>query len=422
MLGFASIIWPRAALVVFMFAASTLPTANRFEDMVAQYGVYFFEYYYVGLGLYVIMHLKNAMNIENFIFYISAVLYCLFVYTISIAFYDGGIDKYILRDLRYIFAIAFPILLLAQVDSVKPVSLGLLTMISLAAGAANVGMVFLIFVGVLKFDNSYYEVANNYRYFGLGTYLNAIFFISAIVNYRIFNRNTNWIVFYSAIFLSFAGVMISGYRMMVVAVVGALVVSSVRSVPKAVASFVLGIIAIIFFIQLAYYFEVSRITDALESEALLEQLGTRFYPAEVYLNDISLFHALFGYGFGTTFYIPWFIYQGLDYLHNQIDTTYITAFVKFGAMSIFYIICLLMMISQNHKGQGRVALIVFVAIYMITIPLLGHASFSVAIAYSAWLGLTLARCEQQQHVPKRRSISPAPTRVVVNRRVDGRGI
>jgi len=95
-----------------------------------------------------------------------------------------------------------------------------------------------------------------------------------------------------------------------------------------------------------------RINDGLSSEGLAVQLTTRFSPALDLIRNMNPMHYFVGLGAGTPFEIPWFEYRGLDDKNSNIDSAYLTYFVKYGVIGLYLLFVFTTSITHHLKNPG----------------------------------------------------------------------
>lgn len=123
---------------------------------------------------------------------------------------------------------------------------------------------------------------------------------------------------------------------------------------------------------LAFIFEIDRIKSTFEISRLSFYIFSRFYPAIEHIRNMDYYQLIFGKGIGTTFNIPWFYYrvaENIDPILNNIDSTYLTFYVKYGIFAIFIIIVYLTSIIRLLPLKTKLAFIITTLIMYITFAL-----------------------------------------------------
>jgi hypothetical protein len=402
-LGFFTLAKRRAALVIFFMLAGALPTARAFGDAVLKNQIFFFESFFVGALIAVLVKF-DQFRVPKAVKFAMLVLGLVLFYTLISGLFINHIDKYALRDLRLSLSLILPSVLLILVYNSQAISLKTIGWIAIFSGAGNTFLVVLLRLGYIHVGNDYYDVENNFRYSGLGTYLDVIYLIVCLQNSKVFVREAGRLNVYLGIALSGAGMLVAGYRMLILAVILGLLAGSANSMKKLLVNAGLGAVAASSFIAYSLYFDVGRVTQASNLGSIWDQLMTRYSPAMDYLNNLTILTTIFGFGYGTTFFIGWFDYQGLDSYLNNIDTTYVTMFVKMGMLSSIYIVAFVWLFVSGHKRSTGISLVAFLLVYMITVAVTYHATFSVAIGYCAACAITLRRLEMQKQAALRTAI------------------
>ena len=321
-----------------------MPTSNQFMSFTSFNGVYFYDYFFMFISVYYFFVLFESKiilkkNIYNIIIGLSI-----------LAFYSGlafvnsvALDKYLLRDIRPFITLFYAFILTSLIN--KEI-LNIKNLIYVLIGVFMFKIVFflLMFLG-FAFNDVYYQ-QNIYRYFDATTFISCLFII-----FHMFNRDK--ILQYSSkfslnllILLSIIIVLISNLRILFFALLLIyFIASNINFFKKIVAS----IIFLTLFIASSYLMQSDRVLTSNSKEIVAVQLASRFGPALVKINEMSIHNYITGLGLGTYFEIPWFEYRGLDTKLNTIDSTYLTLFVKYGLFSLLIIILFFRLLLFNSS-------------------------------------------------------------------------
>jgi hypothetical protein len=111
-----------------------------------------------------------------------------------------------------------------------------------------------------------------------------------------------------------------------------------------------------------------RFLSLLSFDNLVKLLSVRYSPLfALYEGDVTYFDYLFGFGLGTTFYIPWFSYRdGVDPFSPFIDNFYLTIFAKFGVIGMVLIMLFLLRIASVVLKGFRLNVLFFIVFLMYT--------------------------------------------------------
>jgi hypothetical protein len=374
--------WQSTSLSVklALIMISLVPSSMAFEGLISESGIYIYDIYLLAFLPVFLEKKKLSIIFNNRLTRRAAlVIIILTVYFLIAILDNSGVNKYILRDARLILLLIYCIICLKFCS--LNFSQSLINKIIIAFNFFHLIAYFLFTNGVLGFKNEYYE-NNSFRYFGLATYLASIYFIIATLTRQWSNKNDNKL-FYLAYSLCLITILIAGYRMLIVAVLFAVLIGEKITIKRLTLISILSFLLAYSFIQYSIANNVTRVTENLSFEGVVGQFMIRFEPSFVYFQNINFTNILFGYGFGSTFYIPWFEYQGLDTFHNVVDSTYITLFVKFGLFSIFYLYIFFKLITVKFSKRLSRALVVFFLISMVTFPLVYHGTLSIVILFLA---------------------------------------
>lgn len=368
------------SLKLALLIISIVPSSMAFEGLISMSGIYIYDIYLLAFLPVFLRKSKLSILLHNKLTRRALlVIGMLLIYFFIAIIVNGGIDKYVLRDLRLILLLVYCIIAF-KFYSVS-FSQNQVNAFIVFFNICHLGTYFLFSSGVLGFKNEYYE-NNSFRYFGLATYVSSIYFIIATVTKQWIYKHGNRL-FYIAYSLCIITILIAGYRMLIVAILLAILSGEKISFKRLTLFSVLSFFLIFGFIQYSINNNVTRVTEHLSISGITDQFLIRFEPSLIYFNNINFVNVLFGYGFGTTFYIPWFEYQGLDTLHNMVDSTFITLFIKFGLFGLIYIYVFFKLITVKFPSKLSRSLIVFFLISMVTFPLVYHGTLSVVVLYLA---------------------------------------
>jgi hypothetical protein len=374
--------WQSTSLSVklALIMISIVPSSMAFEGLISESGIYIYDIYLLAFLPFLLDKKKLSIIFNNPLTRRTAlVILVLLVYFLIAVLANNGINKYILRDARLILLLLYCIICLKFYF--LSFSQSEINKIVIAFNVFHLISYFLFTSGALGFKNEYYE-NNSFRYFGLATYIASIYFIIATLTRQWSNKNDNKF-FYLAYSLCLITILIAGYRMLLVAVLFAILFGEKITIKRLTLVSVLSFLLGYSFIQYSIANNVTRVTENLSLDGIIGQFMIRFEPSFVYFENINFVNVLFGYGFGSTFYIPWFEYQGLDTFHNVVDSTYITLFVKFGLFSIFYLYIFFKLITVKFSKRLSRALMIFFLISMVTFPLVYHGTLSIVVLFLA---------------------------------------
>ncbi len=363
----------RKSLKIFLILSCVIPSSFAFETQVSVLGIYFFEHFYwVALPVSAIFIVKKGIPKKLKVVAIAILIY--FAYVLSAIYLYNGEPKYLIRDIRPLITLAAPLLLICLFRKIT-LSPSEIDKIIVISSTATIATYLTILLGILSFSNAFYDEENRYRYFGICTYLCCAYVISAFTNPATNKTNLRRL----AIALSLVVVLISGYRVFIIAVLLSVVMSNIKNPVTFIKAAFLSIAMLFTGVQIAINLGIERITSALSLSGILTQLTTRFSPAMAHINNYEFSNYIFGSGLGTTFLIPWFDYQNLDTRNNTVDSTYITLYVKIGIFSIIYVLALLRLASYDAPDRAKTASLIFCGIIMLTFPIAYHPALAIYI-------------------------------------------
>jgi len=239
-------------------------------------------------------------------------------------------------------------------------------MIVAAGCLSNIIVFTLVTLGYVGVDDLYYS-ANAYRYFDATSYISAIYLIITYGNWNYCKISPlqKAVVHVTAV-LCILTVVASGMRILVIGLSAAVLFSGELNIQRALSSLFIVTVLIVGFLFTSYALQIERITDYLSLSRIIEQIVVRFGPALNPISSMGANEVFVGQGIATTFEIPWFAYRGLDTVHNTIDSTYLTFFVKYGIASIGVIYTFVHMFTVNANKNTRTGLIVLISALFLT--------------------------------------------------------
>ena len=181
---------------------------------------------------------------------------------------------------------------------------------------------------------------------------------------------------------SFICLFIANSRFIFVSVFAAVIIHQYTKPARMIGVILLGSVVLLAFIGISNMIGADRINDALSSEGLAVQLTTRFSPALDLIRNMNPMHYFVGLGAGTPFEIPWFEYRGLDDKNSNIDSAYLTYFVKYGVIGLYLLFVFTTSITHHLKTRVAVSIATFLAL-MFIVSATPYQPYAIGIAYSA---------------------------------------
>lgn len=326
--------------VVLLFC---LPTGNAFNQSISHQGIYFFDGFTIAyLIRTTILLTKSSFSIRcNKWVTISLALYL--IYFIA-ALANGGLDKHTLKDLRPALT---SLLLVTGFNFLNRPNISFshseISKIAILAGAACIAKLLLLNSGVYLIEDEYYE-ANAFRYIDGSSYACALYLIYQVGTYS--SRPSQSI---KLSIIPLIGLLLTNSRFLLVSFGIAIAAKAAKSPAKLVIAICLIALVSAAFVWVSFALDSTRVTDHLSISAIEYQLETRFGPAIEATENSTFADILFGRGMGTTFYIPWFSYRGLDPIHSNIDSAYFTYFAKYGLISLLLLAGFLMAATPRNS-------------------------------------------------------------------------
>jgi len=399
------------SLLIFLFIALVLPTSNQHMFLTSYQGVYFYDYYFLALIIYYIINidftkLKNSILNNKLILFITTSL--LLYYTSLIYLNTIPFDKYLLRDFR-------PFLLLLSalifIELLKNIRTKLDLILNILFYAFILKLLFFVIVFLIDpFEDPYYQI-HLFRYRDGTTFVAALFLIIFLFKKQDMLVKISKIKLNIIVLLSMLILIISNLRILLPALLFVYFIVHKTNLDNLFRKVMLTVILISTFIGYTYVMpliqynlhekektilriknledkKISKVRIDKEKSKLskgstnkrynslfkgiIQSLDDRFSPAMPNIKSMTNLELFLGQGFATTFEIPWFKYRGLDPQHNQIDSTYITFFVKYGVVGLMLILILFINIicANIHDKALKVSVISFYLILFLVISTL----------------------------------------------------
>lgn len=361
----------KKSLFLFIVFSTAIPTSFSLSSSISFAGFYFYEVYFLFVLLIFLLLLADKTLSNRYLPVIPAVLLLLVYFFYAFLSWEGEY-KYLLRDLRLLVFFMCLFIFGSLFDSVeirfKDTDI---TLIALISAVATLITYILIFSGFFVFENQFYESENRYRYFDAGTYFAIAYIIFSFSNSLLSGKRHNL-----ALLLSFLVLLVSGYRVYILATFVSIIVVNSFSVKKFILGAGSSLLVVGAGLWLAVQNDIERITSIFDLSLIQNQLVVRFGPAIDQLASFEWYHYVTGLGMGVTFYIPWFEYQGLDVFHNMVDSNYLTLFVKFGFLILpMYIALWYFMRISAGANKFALASFVFILLISFAFPIFYHPTF-----------------------------------------------
>jgi hypothetical protein len=391
--GLLAVKTPKYSIVLLGMMLSVIPTGNSYSEIISLKGIYFFDFYMAGaLGA---LLLRQVATQKKQLTVPAAILFGGGLYVILLACgLIGSPNKYLLKDVRpFIMILSFIVLTNVATLAAKTLTLKMILKILIAMTAFNVLDIAWLRLGLYSFQDVYYE-ENAYRYLDGGTYAAVAYLIYYFIDPRLFDNNKK--LARICLMTSFICLFIANSRFIFVSVFAAIIIHQYTKPARMIGVILLGSAVLLAFIGVSNMIGADRINDALSSEGLAVQLTTRFSPALDLIRNMNPMHYFVGLGAGTPFEIPWFEYRGLDDKNSNIDSAYLTYFVKYGVLGLYMLFVFTTSITHHLKSRVAVSIATFLAV-MFIVSATPYQPYAIGIAYSAIILRVFA-----EHAAKRR--------------------
>lgn len=360
---------------------AVFPTGNAYSEMISSTGLYFFDFYTLGA---LIALCVRQLVLTNPQFRVSANLLvgsALFVALLAVGSTDIP-DKYLLKDIRpLIMMLSF--LVIANVTSLAAKRLRLNTLLKLLIAMTILNVLDIAWLrwGLYRYQDVYYA-ENAYRYLDAGTYAAVAYLIYYFITPRLFAEEKRLAAV--CMVTSFVCLFIANSRFILLSVFIAIIIHQYSKPYRMMGIALLGAVTMFAFIAVSDLIGAERINDALSSKELVVQLVIRFSPAFTLISDMNFVHYLVGLGAGTYFDIPWFAYRGLDERNANIDSAYLTYFVKYGLLGLYLLFVFIVSVTHHLNNRVAVSISTFLGL-MFIVSATPYQPYAIGLAYAAIL-------------------------------------
>ena len=322
------------ATLLLLFACICFPTGHAYSKIISLNGIYFYDFFtltYLVVSIYRALDQKSTFIVNSAAALIVVVLN---VFLLLFSLFFDNVGKFFIKDIRPILNAAFFIaatdLFFGSKVVLSDKKISALVMLAAIFSAIKYSAIYYGFYG---FQDEYYE-ANSYRYIDGAAYFCAIYLIFAYFSRSDvkFDFWRFWAIL-SAVFVVF----LANSRFVVFGILVCIVLYNSKSLKNFLYAVIFCFSLLILFILVSSQIGAERILENMSFDGVLEQFDIRFSPAIELINNFDAIELFFGHGAGTYFIIPWFEYRGLDVMHSNIDSAYLTYYVKYGLVGFIFL-------------------------------------------------------------------------------------
>ena len=327
----------RKGVALFLIFIVTVPTSASLSIINLKFGVSFCDGLAIGIFFGYALQGKSNKAVVELPFYLVLLL---LLYTIYVSVSLVTIDeyKYLLKDLRpliqiILFWMLYEFSLKHAIRDVREKTVLKFLLYAFVIVFVKVGYQSLKLGSI----NDVYYDNNSYRYLDAVSYVAALFLIYCFSPSGSKLRN-NGALFVLVVIAAFACVLVANSRFLLLSIFTVVLVSNVRSVKRVLMTFIGVVLSVGLFLYFSLEVGADRIVNALSVDGILLQFQSRFFPFILMLENYEWYNFIFGIGLGVPFEIPWFDYRdGMDVYNSNIDSMYLTFFVKFGVFFLMFI-------------------------------------------------------------------------------------
>lgn len=371
---------PRVSFLCFGGLLAIIPTGTAYAQYTQLGGIIFYDWFFFGFLATTLVSGRRSVGKMDY----KAFAGMMFLAFFSIYFIYGlvanGFTKYYLKDFRpVIYILSFWILLKISNSSKSEISPSFAMILVVLFGAFNFLDSALLYFGLVSNEDQFYE-DNSYRYLDAGTYASALFLILVFVDKKIISGKYSKALLACAILVSASCVLLSNSRFLLVALSLSLLFAVRKKIGLLLTmSTLVGLFGAAF-LMVSQEVGAQRVIDGLTYDGILFQLNTRFSPAIVSIQSMSFWEVIFGYGPGYFFEIPWFHYRDIDIYNSNIDSTYLTLYVKYGFASLVVIYYFLNGVMYKGNSDANKVTSIFLLI-MFIVSALPYQPYTIGVPY-----------------------------------------
>ncbi|MAJ90390.1 MAG: hypothetical protein CMD08_03850 [Flavobacteriales bacterium] len=360
-IGIMSFLYPKQSIYTFIFSALFLPTSSAFTSLTYLNGVFVTDAFFLFLLVVVLIRISILKSLhldlkEIFYFLIPVFIFISYLFFI---FFNASFDLKIIKEFRPIILLIETIIFLIFLRQTEfRIDFYSISKLAIIASLSNIIYFLILFFGIFMPEDLYY-VANTYRYLDLSTYFSIYFIIHYFIIRGEFLLRISFLIRF-ALFLSFISIIISNSRFLVVALFLSLILSNISNFKLLIKRVTLALLVISLLIAFSYVLEVDRVLDALDRQSVTLQLISRYLPALTDIYAMTYLQAIFGYGLGHYFDIPWFDYRdNIEGYNISVDCAYLTVYVKQGVFGLLSLILMTRLLVNVKFSKHRFALLIF---------------------------------------------------------------
>ena len=422
------------SILFFTTLLLIIPTSDQFMFLTSLKGIFFYDYYFLILLIYILkdtkihflknLFLKYKLLISSVVLFITCQIYFIYINNILI-------DKYLLKDLRP-FILIFCLFVFIQI--IKNVRIKIEKILYILFYVFIFKILFFCLVFYINPLHDPFYQTYLYRYRDGSTYVAGLFLIIYLFKKNVLLKYISQSFANSLILLSFILVLIANLRILVLALLFTYLFINKTTTKNLIRKIALTITFIGLFMGYSYLIpkiqynlhgkekielRIKNLEDRKLSESRInkekkilkagykakrynslffkikKQLETRFFPAIENLNNLNNKKIIIGNGIATKFKIPSFSYRGLDPYLNKIDSFYLTQFIKYGIIGLTLMLLLFQKIISNYiyNKRLRLSIISFYLIVMLVNSVLYQPG---TIVHLTFLNLIMISINQQE--------------------------
>lgn len=351
------------SLVAIFLLCCIIPTSSAYSQLISLNGIYFYDGFVLG---YIVRLLFEACLSKRFRVLVPKIYLLIFVLSFAMFAFSAlhsEINKYFLKDTRPLinmlfFVLVFDLYRKSDMEISAEQKRKMFVISSIAAFVKLSSMS----LGVYEYQDEYYE-ANNFRYLDASTYFCVIYLVAVMVNK---DRETSYSL--KVVLTSIAAVVLSNSRFIIISMGAVAFFENLKKPGKLISTVMLSICIVGLLYFISHALNVDRVISNLSLEQISKQLVIRFGPAFELIDNFHWANYIYGLGAGTTFEIPWFAYRGLDTTHSNIDSAYLTYFVKYGIIGIILLFGFLITAIPNSRISNPVRLFMIGMFFVTATP------------------------------------------------------
>lgn len=358
LVGYLVALNPKRYFILLIYLLSIYPLSASLSFLNLKSGVYVFDS--VLLGILGFIFINKRMKIKKADLYLLLVGFIYILY-LFYAVINSREMIYILKDIRPLIYLVTGWLFTKYFDdkSLKVDDRDVMFYFIISFIFVLIKLTLQNFLNASGNDEFYQD--NTYRYLDATVYIASVYFIYLFSSKREINKNA-----FITIVFCLGIIAIANSRFIVISILLSIVILNYKNINRIIPIIFYSTVLLGVFYLYSVNSDAERVLRGFTEEGIAYQITSRFSPAINVIKEMTDLQIIFGQGLGKPFYIPWFEYRGdINPYNINIDSLYLTIFVKFGVLSVLIVGRLLVFYKVNFNDKGGSFIAIFLAMMFI---------------------------------------------------------